>query len=107
MADNERREHPRLRTARPVKLRSDRTGSRYLAGWSRDVSAGGALIELAAGMTFQAGDRVQVGLAVSPRQALLRSSQMVEATVVRSLRHEPRQYLAVRFAERQRLAQAG
>lgn len=106
-AVKERRVDRRIRTACPVKLRSDRTGLRHLAGWSRDVSAGGAMIELATSAALQAGDRVAVGLAVSPRQALIRSSQMVEAVVVRNLRHDGRQHLALRFSERQQLARAG
>ncbi|MFA9477623.1 PilZ domain-containing protein [Phycisphaerales bacterium AB-hyl4] len=103
----ERRADRRIRTACPVKLRCDRTGVRYIAGWSRDVSAGGTLIELASSVSLKPGDRVSLGLALTPRQALIRSGQVVEAVVVRSLRHEARQHLALRFTQRQRLARAG
>lgn len=107
MMPDERREDTRTALARPVKLQSDRTAARYLAGWSRDISAGGMLIELTGQARFEPGQRVQVGVAVTPRQALLRRRQMVEAVVVRSLGHGERQHLALRFTERQRLALAG
>lgn len=107
MRDLERRCHPRLPTVRPVKLRSDATGLRYLPGRTRNLSAGGALIELDRAAPFQAGQHVHLALAQHPSQPIFYAQDLLDAVVVRSLRHGSTCHLAVRFVQPQPMALAG
>ena len=82
MVDMNRRAHQRLRVARPCKLYVPKT-RRYLPGSTRNVSAGGALLRVAAHPAVAAGDRLWVGIALKRSQGILMSNQMLKATVVR------------------------
>ena len=103
----DRRTSPRLAVARPAKLRCSQTGLRYLPGRTCNVSASGALVELGSAPALTAGDRVELAIAHDAGAGLLRPEHVVHATVVRSLGHGERRYLAVRFAQPVALAQAG
>lgn len=102
----ERRENPRQAMARPIKLRCDESGLRYLAGQTQDISRSGALIHLDHPALVLPGQAVEVMIAEQPRQAVLRRERLMRATVVRSLRHGDSQYVAVRFLGEQEMATA-
>lgn len=106
MGRDERRQDVRIELCRPVKIWCRDTG-RYLAGQTHNVSAGGALVELAHPGLLTSGQEVQVAIAWSNRSMVQRSQDMTSATVVRSLAGHGAQHLALRFAQRQELAVAG
>ncbi len=100
MVDLDRRAHQRLRVARPCKLYVPKT-QRYLPGSTRNVSAGGALLSAVAHPAVAAGDRLWVGIALTRRQGILLSNQMLKATVVRlTLAADGEMVLALRFGDR-------
>jgi hypothetical protein len=82
--DRDRRDAPRVSLNRPCKVFNPRTG-KYIAGTTRNVSAGGVSIVLHRPVELEAGDVLHLGIARKRRQALLRSDDMVEVEVVRSL----------------------
>ncbi|MHC5113600.1 MAG: PilZ domain-containing protein [Planctomycetota bacterium] len=81
--DRERRIYVRLATARPCKVLDPRSG-RYVGGRTRDVSAGGVLVELDRRLPLEPGATLLVGVA-SHRQAIIRRESMTEGRVVRAL----------------------
>ena len=91
-----RRTTDRATLARPVKIRCDATG-RYFTGRTRDISAGGTLIEVDHPHRLVAGQQVRVGIAWRPAQAVLSANAMTPATVVRSLRLGDLSHVALRF----------
>lgn len=90
-----------------VKVGAD--GVRYLAGRTRNVSAGGALLRLEGptGPRLQPGQRVRLGFADRTGPGVLATARMVEATVLRRVDHGEGQEVAVRFAVPQVLSKAG
>ncbi|MDY7107496.1 MAG: PilZ domain-containing protein [Planctomycetota bacterium] len=82
--DFDRRQSPRVALRRPCKVFNPRSG-RYVSGSTCDVSTGGMLIRLERPLNVEIGDRLYLGVAQKRRQALLRSTEMIEAEVVRSL----------------------
>jgi c-di-GMP-binding flagellar brake protein YcgR len=102
----ERRRDPRISLSRSVKLRCDQTGARYLAGLTRDISAGGALLQLDYPSRLTTGQRVQIGVVRYPQQPLLRHQELMEAVIVRSFGHGVTQHVAVAFKNKQALALA-
>ncbi len=100
MVDLDRRAHQWLRVARPCKLSVPKT-RRYLPGSTRNVSAGGALLRVVAHPAVATGDRLWVGIALTRRQGILLSNQMLKATVVRLARAAGGEMvLALRFGDR-------
>ncbi len=97
-----RRRYPRAQLNRPVKLQCTRTG-RYLSGQTCDVSAGGALIEVAQPSLLVSGQELAVGIAWTNRNMLLGESDMVPAIVTRSLGLGGKQQVAVQFSHYQQL----
>ena len=106
MMNSERRREARREVSQPVKVQCLETG-RYLTGRTRNLSAGGALLEVLHPSLLVPGQRLRVGVARNDRQALLTSSEMAEATVVRSLGLGGTQSVAVSFAHPQELAAVG
>jgi c-di-GMP-binding flagellar brake protein YcgR len=82
--DFDRRQSPRVALRRPCKVFNPRSG-RYGSGSTCDVSTGGMLLRLERPLNIEIGDRLYVGVAQKRRQTLLRSSEMIEAEVVRAL----------------------
>lgn len=103
----DRRTSPRLAVSRPAKLRCPQTGLRYLPGRTCNVSAGGALVEFDPAPVLAPGQTIELAIAPEATAGLLRPEHVVTATVVRSLAHGRRRYVAVRFAQPVPLAQAG
>ncbi len=96
----DRRLSPRQVCCRPVKLVCPHTG-KFLSGCTANISGSGALLEIDHPSLMVAGQQVELGVAWSSRQAILTRSQMVEATVVRSLGHGGGQMVAVSFTSQQ------
>ncbi len=92
----ERRVHARQSLARPCTLFRRRT-QRFAAALTRDISAGGALIEIETARPLVEGEMIDVGIAWSP-SPVLSSSALVEAKIVRVLQCDAtHQVVAVRF----------
>jgi c-di-GMP-binding flagellar brake protein YcgR len=99
--DGDRRVHPRIEFVRPCKVYSP-TLQRYFLGATRDLSAGGMLIHVPHVVDVRPGDVLHVGVATKRREQFLRSSDMLEATVVRSMTTvDDHTTFAVKFAEDQ------
>ena len=99
----ERRTEPRLPVDHLVKLRGENTGLRYHTARTRNVSPGGALLQLDGPTALRPGERVQLGFADHARTAVLPAAQMIEAVILRSLGHRNQQEIAVRFTMPQAL----
>lgn len=97
--EQDRRESPRINVKRPCKV-YDPKGRKYLAGITRDVSTGGMLLALNHPVALKPGDQVFVGVAQKRRQALLRTRDMTEAEIVRTLSSTAGEtVLAIRFTD--------
>ncbi len=79
---------------------------RFLAGRTRDVSAGGAMLLLDHPSLLVPGQRLEVGIAQSLRQAIMPRQTMVPATVVRAAGMLGRQTVALVFDRVQEMALA-
>lgn len=93
----ERRRDARLDLHRPVKLQCNLTG-RFIPARTRNLSVGGALIELRTRTPLLSGQTIRVGIADHDRQAILAHASMTPARVVRSLAHDGLQQVAIEFA---------
>jgi hypothetical protein len=98
MIDTERREFERLDLQRPCKL-YDPASRKYLGGQTRNVSGGGALVELSRPLRLEPGSTVHLGVAYRRRDAVLHGREMIEGRVVRSLHGPETSIVAVRYAE--------
>ncbi len=125
---HEQRQHSRIPDCRRGKLFSPR-GERYYSFEARDISAGGVLIETSRVLPLKPGDAIRVGIPVESEEpgqggwpnlpwakqggdrgfgvfrsgwGLMRASDMVEATVVRTLRADDGgMHLGLQFHETQ------
>lgn len=96
MDTKNRRRHERTAVTRPAKV-YHAGSARYLSGYTRDVSAGGALLEVDSPRAIEVGDMIEVVVAWHDR-ALLSAADLVKARVTRVLRTDtPRQYVGVAF----------
>lgn len=77
----DRREHTRVDMSRPCKVFLPAT-ARSCAGRTRNVSAGGALVELDSPRDLKPGDTMELGIAWTNR-AILPADALVEAKIVR------------------------
>ena len=84
MAECERRVFERQNLERPCKLYIPRIG-RYLAGSTWNLSAEGGLLQLDRPVPLEPGDRLFVGIALTRRQPIFCSADMMEAGVIRVL----------------------
>ena len=80
--DHERRAEPRISLTRACKIFDPRT-RRYVPGTTCNVSCDGLLLRLHQATNLTVGDRIYVGIAERRRHAILRSNEMLEATVLR------------------------
>lgn len=78
---NDRRQFPRADLNRPCKIFLP-AAARFLAGRTRNLSAGGALVEIDGPRDLKPGDTLELGIAWSNR-ALLPADALIEAKVVR------------------------
>jgi hypothetical protein len=81
--EGDRRRYPRVPMQQPCKI-CDQRGGKYLAASTRNVSAGGLLMNMPCLSQLKPGDRLYVGVALTRRQCILHASQMMEAIVVRA-----------------------
>ncbi len=102
----DRRQYHRRALDQPVKLRCDRVPNRYLGGRTRNVSAGGALLELSYPIRLRAGDRLELWFA-ERAVALLREDARRAGVVVRATAAEAGQALAIAFDTSGESAAAG
>lgn len=101
MAECERRVSERLNLERPCKLYIPRIG-RYLAGSTWNLSAEGALLQLDRPVPLEPGDRLFVGIALTRRQPIFCSADMMEAAITRVLPTDNDSVaLAVHFVDEQ------
>lgn len=92
-----RRKHERTAITRPAKV-YHAGSARYLPAYTRDLSAGGALLEIDTPREIRVDDSIEVLVAWHDR-TLLSAAEQVRARVTRVLRTDtPRQYVAVEFA---------
>jgi hypothetical protein len=102
---SDRRQHARIAVSRPCKMLRVST-QRYESAVTTNVSVGGALMEIAAGREFSAGEELLIAIAWNDA-AVVRSNEMIRAEVVRSLRGPSgRQMVALRFTQEVRNAMA-
>ena len=102
----DRRREARTRLIRPVKVRCDQSGARYLAGTTQNVSPDGAMLQLNYPSRLALGQRVRIAIARHRSQSLLNAHEMMDATIVRSLGHGRTQHVAIQFRQAQSLAKA-
>lgn len=92
----ERRLHARQTVARPCTLFRRRT-QRFVAARTRDISHGGALIEIESARPLVEGETIELGVAWTS-SPIIAETTLIEAKVVRVIDEEPgRQTVAVRF----------
>jgi len=100
MAECERRAFERLNLERPCKLYIPRIG-KYLAGSTWNLSAEGGLLQLERPVPLEPGDRLFVGIALTRRQPIFCSADMIQAGVTRVLPTDNDGIaLAIRFIDR-------
>ena len=99
----ERRQDARSEVEKPVKIRCLRSG-RYLSGRTRNLSAGGALIEISDPHRFAPGQRIKLGIAWNRRQTVLDSHALIDSVIIRNLALGGLHQIALRFEHRQELA---
>lgn len=80
---------------------------RFLTGNTQNLSASGALIEINHPSLLVPGQRLRMGVAWTKQQSILHASTMLDAVVVRSFGLGETQRVALAFAQRQALANAG
>lgn len=104
-APTERRRNKRFRITRDGKIYRPEA-RQYLAAQTRDLSVGGALLEVDAERPFAPGDRVEI--AVAPTDSgVVRDDAMVSAIVVRAdALGGRRQTIAVRYTGARQSARA-
>ncbi len=96
--NRDRRRAARTQAALPVKLQCVGTG-KYAGGHTRNLSASGVLVEVDRPSLLAVGQLVRLGIAWTPRQTVIRSSDMTEGTVIRSLGLGRRNHVAIRFQQ--------
>lgn len=93
---NDRRAHKRFGVQRPGKV-FRRAARQYAPAVSRDLSLGGALLEVESDRPLNVGEVLDVAVALTPA-AVVPSAALVRGVVVRSIAcGEHRQLVAVRY----------
>lgn len=96
---SDRRRHKRFAMERPGKV-FRRASQRYEPAATRDLSFGGALLEVTSERGFDVGEIVDVGVALRDRP-LLRSPTLMRGLVVRTRQTAPgRHEIALRYLHR-------
>ena len=83
-SDHDRRDTPRISLTRPCKLYEPRS-CKYIAGSTCNIGPGGMLLRLDRAIALEEDDSVYVAVAQKRRQRLLRSEDMIEAKVTRTV----------------------
>lgn len=101
----DRRRHKRFSVQRAGKV-FRRSTQQYVPAGCKDLSFGGALLEIESERSIGIGEIVDVGLAMS-NKAVVPSASLLRGIVVRSeALGEQRQLVAVRYLHREGLAEA-
>ncbi|MBX3358388.1 MAG: PilZ domain-containing protein [Phycisphaeraceae bacterium] len=94
----ERRRHERVVISRACKIFRPLT-RRYTAALTRDLSEGGAMIEIESARPLAVGEQIGVGVSWTD-SPVLREESLIEGVVVRVVEtDDDRQYVAVRFSD--------
>lgn len=105
--EGDRRIHSRLPLAQPCKIHDSHSG-KYIAATTRDISMGGALIEVSRLVSLKPGDTLHLGVAMKRRQGLLRCNEMMKAQVTRSVQTvDDRTLLGLQFESQLEAAEPG
>jgi hypothetical protein len=99
-ATAERRRAARIPHEQPCKVYQPRQ-RRFVAGTTRNLSMGGAMIELNQQIPLLPGERVQVGLGVRRTDGFLKLDEMVEAEVLRAVTFDGRTTIALQYRGRE------
>ena len=95
-AVNDRRKHRRFRVERPGKV-CRASIQQFAPARSRDLSFGGALLEVQSPRPFQVGELIDLGLSMN-KAAVVPSTALVQGIVVRAdTLDDSRQSIAVRY----------
>jgi c-di-GMP-binding flagellar brake protein YcgR len=94
--DADRRHVARVAVELPCKIWSPRT-LRFVPGTTRDLSQDGTSVVLRTGVPFRPGERIRVGLPQQAGPIVLRSDDLIEGTVLRSIAEDGRLTVTVRF----------
>lgn len=101
----ERRQHERLEIKRPCKLLHART-LRYMAAKTRDLSPGGAMLELSHHRPMAIGDHIDL-LVDWDETGIVNTQTMLAATVVRlGVPEGLRQRVGIAFTQEQAITMA-
>ena len=98
-----RRSTARAQATLPVKLQCGGTG-KYTSGHTRNLSSDGVLIEVDRPTLLAVGQSVRLGIAWTPRQTVIRASDITESNVIRSLGLRRQNHIAIRFHRSANLA---
>jgi hypothetical protein len=86
----------RVEVGMPCKVWHPRA-LRFFPGETRNLSHDGTSIALRTGVPFKPGERIRVGFPAQAGAMLLRSTDLVEGTVLRSETDEGRVIVAIHF----------
>ena len=96
--DKDRRRHARLPLGCAVKVYDPFT-RRYRAGITKNISTGGALIELHGALYARPGQKLGIAIDWTTSRPLMGQGELMSATVVRSdTKHGAVPVIAVQFA---------
>ena len=99
MGQDERRVHARVSLTRPCKLYDPRL-RKYVAGLTWNLSSSGAFLEVDRSLALSPGDHLFLGIAMTRRQGILTSNDMLEVEILRSMQATAnRTAMAVRFVD--------
>jgi c-di-GMP-binding flagellar brake protein YcgR len=103
----DRRVDSRLEYVRPCKIFSPAL-QKYFMGSTQDISTGGMLVHVPQLIDVRPGDVLHIGVASKRREQFLRSVEMLQATVLRSMKTvDDHTTFAVKFDQEQTTVQIG
>jgi hypothetical protein len=103
----DRRIDSRLEYVRPCKIFSPAL-QKYFMGSTQDVSTGGMLVHVPHLVDVRPGDVLHIGVAAKRREPLIRAVEMIQATVLRSMKTvDDHTTFAVKFNHEQSIVQIG
>ena len=92
----DRRKHPRHPLERPAKLFCPQTG-KFIAGRTRNISAGGVLVEIDASESIRSGDEIRMTIAFGDR-FIVPMSELVPGAIVRTITSDDAERVSLAIA---------
>jgi len=107
MVDHERRQDPRMNVTAAVKI-FDPASGKYRSGITRNLSAGGALVEVRGGMLASVGDQIGMAIDFTRAAGVVRHDDLKPVVVTRIAPASTpiARLVAVRFVEQQSVTRA-